>query len=170
MPPREKHFCHFCGHPLALKLAEGRERLWCESCQAPLYENPVPATALVVVDESERICFVKRGVEPHKGGWCLPGGFIEIGESPEEGALRELLEETSLEGRIGDLLGVTVSRTFANNCVLLVGYLVRDYAGTPAAGDDATDIGFFAEEDFPEIVFESHKRFVRIYQAGFKEK
>ncbi len=169
MPPRDKLFCHFCGHPLVRRAAEGRERLYCEACRTPLYENPVPATALVVADDKGRICLVRRGVEPHVGGWCLPGGFMEMGESPEECALRELREETALSGRIGDLLGVTVSRTFVNNAVLLVGYLVRDYAGEAAAGDDATDIGFFTEDEMPEIVFESHKRFVRIYLAGYRD-
>jgi len=59
----------------------------CERCGEPIYENPVPATAVVVIDKTESLVLVKRGVDPKKGYWCLPGGFMEIGETPEQEAL-----------------------------------------------------------------------------------
>ncbi|MCD6271794.1 MAG: NUDIX hydrolase, partial [Deltaproteobacteria bacterium] len=90
----EKTNCHFCGSLLTKKFYDGRDRLFCKKCNEPIYENPLPATCVVLVDDNERLLLVKRSVEPKIGHWCLPGGFIEIGESPEKAALRELKEET----------------------------------------------------------------------------
>ncbi len=163
----KKIFCHFCGHLLGQKHVEGRLRLHCDDCGQTNYQNPVPASAVVLVDDRGRILLVKRNVEPKKGMWCLPGGFMEIGEDPEECALRELVEETSLTGKIEDLLGLTSSPNSDYGTVLLMGYLVRDYIGEPVPGDDAQDVGFFLPEELPEIAFDSHKRFVRIYLAGY---
>ena len=72
---------------------KGRPRLFCESCRTTIYENPVPATCLVTIDARERLLLVKRSVDPKKGWWCLPGGFMELRETPEEAGLRELAEE-----------------------------------------------------------------------------
>ncbi|MBU2488797.1 MAG: NUDIX domain-containing protein [Proteobacteria bacterium] len=165
---REKQYCAFCGNPLELREAEGRVRPFCPLCEIPIYENPVPASALVVVDGEGRILLVKRSVDPKKGMWCLPGGFMELGESPEEGALRELCEETRLSGRIGELLGVTASHSQEHHTVLLMGYLIREYSGEPFAGDDAEEAAFFAPESLPELAFDSHREFVRIYLAGYR--
>ncbi len=63
---------------------------------------------------------------------------MELGETPEEAALRELKEETNLIGHIRMLLGVTSNHSDKYNTVLMVGYLVESYIGTPKAGDDAS--------------------------------
>lgn len=162
-----KLFCFRCGARLAERFFEGRQRPFCEACDAPVYENPVPATAVVVVDENERVLLVRRAEEPKKGEWCLPGGFMELSESPEECALRELAEETALAGGIEDFLGLTVSRSERYGNVLLLGYLVKRYSGVPAAGTDASDIGFFARSEMPPLAFDSHERFARIFFACF---
>jgi 8-oxo-dGTP diphosphatase len=162
---RKKKYCHYCGTRLTQKLLEGSFRLFCKQCNEPLYENPVPATCLVVVDNKERVLLVKRNVAPKKGFWCLPGGFMELGETPEQAALRELEEETGLSGKIDMLLGVTANQSSQYETVLMVGYLVKDYSGAPIAGDDASDAAYFHIDELPEIAFESHKKFIR---ASFK--
>jgi 8-oxo-dGTP diphosphatase len=162
---RDKSFCPYCASPLVRKAIEGLDRLYCDRCRAPLYENPVPAACIVVADDRSRILLVKRGVSPKIGWWCLPGGFLEIGESPEDGALRELEEETALAGKIDRLLGATVGPSEAYGAVLVVGYSVRNFTGSPRAKDDALDVAWFSHEDLPELAFESHARFVRIYRA-----
>jgi ADP-ribose pyrophosphatase YjhB (NUDIX family) len=164
---REKKHCHYCGNGLSRKFVEGADRLFCEQCKEPLYENPLPASCLVVVDSADRALLVKRSVEPKKGFWCLPGGFMELGETPEQAALRELKEETGLTGQIEMLLGVSANPSGLYHTVLMVGYLVKSYTGTPVAGDDAMDVAFVDYDHLPEIAFESHLNFIRIYYAGY---
>ncbi|MDP2646561.1 MAG: NUDIX hydrolase [Desulfobacterales bacterium] len=163
---QKKKYCPECASRLIEKWAEGRVRAFCESCDAPVYENPVPATCLVVVDDRERILLVERSVEPRKGFWCLPGGFIELGESPKNSALRELKEETGLTGRIHELLGVDTNHSDRYGTVLMVGYLVKKYSGMLTAADDASDAAYFPATDLPEIAFDSHMSFIRQYYSS----
>lgn len=164
---RKKTNCPFCGGPLKDKFVEGAMRLFCDQCREPVYENPVPATCTVVVRKNGDLLLVKRSVEPKKGYWCLPGGFIELGESPEQGALRELKEETGLTGKISMLLGVTSNNNAQYHTVLMVGYLVKEFEGEPIAGDDALEVAYFKPGDLPEIAFDSHKKFIRIYLSAY---
>lgn len=160
---RKKNFCHYCGNVLIEKFFEGRLRRFCSRCNEPIYENPLPAACLVVTDQSDRVLLVRRSVEPKKGFWCLPGGFMELGETPETAALRELKEETELDGQIDRLLGVYSNPSLLYHTVLMVGYLVNTYSGTPIAGDDAEEVAFFHFDELPEIAFESHMKFIKMY-------
>lgn len=157
----QKSYCHYCGNPLAQKFFEGRTRLYCNHCDRPIYENPVPATCVVVARDNSRLLLVQRSIEPKLGQWCLPGGFIELGESPKEGALRELAEETGLQGRIDSLLGVRTTTSSQYHSVLMVGYLVKTFHGHLAAGDDAAKVGWFKYSRLPQIAFNSHLHFIQ---------
>ncbi len=158
---RQKNHCHFCGAPLQRKWVEGRRRLYCDGCRSTIYENPLPATCVLVVNPREQVLLVQRSVDPRKGEWCLPGGFIEIGESPEAGALRELAEETGLAGTIECLLGVCGTPSAYYDSILMVGYLVRQFHGDLVAGDDAQQAAWFDHEQLPPIAFDSHAFFIR---------
>ena len=168
MNNNKKKFCHFCGAKLTRKIYEGRERFFCIKCNTPIYENPVPATCIIVIDNTQRILLVKRSVEPKKGFWCLPGGFIELGEMPDKAALRELNEETGLTGKINMHIGVTSAHSDMYNTILMVCYLVNDYNGKLIAGDDALDAVFFDIDTLPEIAFDSHEHFIRIYYTAYR--
>ncbi|MCD6585864.1 MAG: NUDIX domain-containing protein [Desulfobacteraceae bacterium] len=163
----KKKYCHFCGYRLTEKEHEGRMRLFCHNCNLAIYENPVPATCLVTIDDHERLLLVKRSVDPKKGWWCLPGGFMELQETPEEAGLRELAEETGLAGKIDMLLGVTSNHSASYDTVLLTGFLIRSYSGTLYAGDDADDARWFKYENLPEIAFDSHKKFITMYYSAY---
>ena len=158
-------FCHFCAEPLINNHIEGRMRLYCTRCRKPMYENPVPAACVVLVDDRNRLLLVKRRVAPKPGMWCLPGGFVECGETPERAALRELQEETGLTGRINTLIGVTSSPGTLYRSILLVGYLVTSFSGSATAGDDASDVNFFDKDNMPDVAFESHLSFIRVYYS-----
>jgi len=164
---RPKTHCYYCGNPLTRKYVEGGNRLFCEACRTPIYENPVPATSLVVADAEKGVVLVKRDVEPKKGFWCLPGGFVELGETPEQAALRELREETGLDGQIDRLLGVTADKSDLYGNVLMIGYLVKRFSGGLVPGDDAAAAAYFQPERMPEIAFSSHRHFLKIYCAQF---
>ena len=113
--------------------------------------DTVPCVGGIVVDDSGRLLLVRRGREPAKGSWSIPGGRVEPGESDEQATVRELLEETGLRVDVGTLAG-TVHRDGPGGAV----YAIRDYACTLAdgtvpddvrAGDDADDAGWFTPSD-----------------------
>jgi len=92
------NFCSLCGEKVTLKVPEGdnRERYVCLSCQEIHYQNPnIVAGVLPTWQDSILLC--KRAIEPKYGLWTLPAGFMENGESIEEAARREALEEASIE-------------------------------------------------------------------------
>lgn len=94
---------------------------------------------------------------------------MELGETPEEAALRELKEETNIIGKLEILLGIGINPSAGYGAVLMAGYLVLDYSGEPMAGDDASDIACFHPDELPEIAFQSHERFICIFQAEYAQ-
>lgn len=94
---------------------------------------------------------------------------MEIDESPEEAALRELKEETGLEGKIRHLIGVYSQPSPSYIAVLTVGYRIDCPSGSlPQAGDDAIKAEFRIIEDITEIPFISHRRMLEKELAGSK--
>ena len=155
-----KRFCPRCGEKLEKCLVENRDRNCCPVCQLVVYENPVPATAVVVFNALGEVLLVQRGQEPGKGKWCLPGGFQETGETPEECALRELHEETGIFGRVAGLVAMEMSPNPLVPEVLVIGYRVGNVGGELKAGDDALAAAYFPLRQLPELAFQSHARII----------
>jgi ADP-ribose pyrophosphatase YjhB (NUDIX family) len=104
----------------------------------------VACVGAIVVD-GDRLLLVKRGTEPSKGSWSVPGGRVEPGESDVAAVAREVHEETGLAVRVGPLAG-SVERDGLGGAL----YVIRDYRCEPLsptarvrAGDDAADVGWF---------------------------
>jgi len=153
---KEKKFCNYCSSVLTTKKFNNIERLFCINCNIPIYENPIPSTAGVLFDAKGRILLVKRKYEPKKGEWCLPGGFFEMGETPKQCCLRELKEETGLDGDINELIDVTLSKSEEYNSVIVAGYSIKDFKGKIKSGDDAQEVRFFDIMKKPKLAFSSH--------------
>ena len=126
--------------------------------------NPVPA-ACCIVCRGEGVLLVQRAVEPCRGQWSLPGGFVEVGESTEETAIRELAEETGLAARSLRLVGVSTQPSQLYGAVTVLGYSVEEWEGAPAAGSDALALEFFAREDRPDLPFEAHRELLSLFDA-----
>jgi len=150
-------YCPRCGGPVAIERREGRMRPVCRSCGFIVYVNPIPATCEVVF-EGDKVLLTHRATDPHKGMWCLPGGFIEWGESPEEGAKRELFEETGVTAEELELVGVYDSISGPKRHVMLVAYRVTAWSGEPHAGDDADDVAWFDAGNVPPLAFKVHEQ------------
>ncbi|MFQ5952014.1 MAG: NUDIX domain-containing protein [Candidatus Omnitrophota bacterium] len=158
-------FCPMCASGLKLGEIEGRDRLNCPKCGWIDYRNPLPVVACLVSSKKGELLLIKRNIEPCKGYWALPGGFIEADESIEEAGRRELLEETGLNGEAGRLVGAHVQESSMYGAVLMVGleYTVEDEKTSP--GDDAFEAKFIPRDQLPEIPFESHRRLIQEFHS-----
>jgi ADP-ribose pyrophosphatase YjhB (NUDIX family) len=145
-------FCPHCGERLALRPIEGRELPACPACPFVFYNNSAPCVGVLVVD-CDRVLLVKRAIEPAKGCWDVPGGFLESGEHPEAGAGRELREETGLEIELTALLGFFMA-VYGEEAepVLNICYLARATGGELGPGDDAAEAAWFALDAPPDDI------------------
>jgi 8-oxo-dGTP diphosphatase len=113
-------------------------------------------TADAVLLKGREVLLVKRGREPFRGAWALPGGFVEVGERVEDACRRELMEETGLKGDIVDLLGVySDPKRDPRGHTVTVAYVLK-VSGIVAiaAGDDAEEARWFALDSLPSLAFD----------------
>ncbi len=111
----------------------------------------VQAAAAVVVREDGRLLLVRRGREPQRGRWSVPGGKLEPGETPAQAAVREVLEETGARVRAGRELG-TVRIPGGAGLVYEVHEIAATYlGGTLRPGDDADAVRWVAPEELPGL-------------------
>jgi 8-oxo-dGTP diphosphatase len=121
-------------------------------------EKPVVGIGGVVIDDG-RALLIRRGSEPLRGEWSIPGGTLELGETLQEGVARELREETGIEVRVLDLIEV-FDRVFRENApagtrenqrprfhFVIADYLCERISGEPRAGSDVTDVTFAREDE-----------------------
>jgi 8-oxo-dGTP diphosphatase len=121
-------------------------------------ERPVVGIGGVIID-NDRTLLIRRGCEPLRGEWSIPGGTLELGETLEEGVARELLEETGTVVRVIELIEV-FERIYAEDGTIaaqvqkkprfhyvIVDYLCERIGGDPRAGSDVTDVAFAREGD-----------------------
>ena len=121
-------------------------------------ERPVVGIGGILI-ENGRALLVRRGSEPLRGEWSIPGGTLELGETLEEGVARELLEETGLHVRVLELIEVfdriypgnsdndPASRNKPRFHYVIADYLCERLGGEPRAGSDVTDVAFASEEE-----------------------
>jgi 8-oxo-dGTP diphosphatase len=155
-------YCPQCGSDLNQVPFEGRIRPICSVCGFIVYENPVPSVAAVLM-RNGRILLVKRNIEPGFGLWCLPGGFIEAGETIEEAAIREVQEETDIhcdEVRVVDAKSV-LGGYYGDVVVLCCTAKIN--GSIPSAGGDADAADFFELKSLPPIAFSVHRQLIMKY-------
>lgn len=154
---KEFSYCPMCTTHLSIGIFDGVSRMYCENCGFILFRNPSPSAGVVAVKDN-RIVMIKRGRPPSKGKWAFPSGFIELGETPEEAALREMEEESGVTGEIMDLIGVFYELSEVWGDLLVITYLVKVTGGELRAGDDADDVRLFSKEEIPRFRFMSFRR------------
>ncbi len=140
-------FCAQCGGRLTTEYVAGRERPVCRACGHIVYRNPVPV-AIVIATLKEKLLLVRRANNPLQGYWAPPAGYIEIDETLEAGAAREVREETGYEVAIDRLLGL-YSRP--NTGVIFVAYQGHIIGGHAHRDEEETlDMGLFALDELPQ--------------------
>jgi ADP-ribose pyrophosphatase YjhB (NUDIX family) len=114
-------------------------------------ERPIVGVGAVVLD-GDRVLLVRRGHEPLKGEWSLPGGAVEVGEALDAAVAREVLEETGVEVEVGPMIDVLDSIRVdpdgrARYHFVLIDYLCRPTGGTLCCATDAADARWAAVDD-----------------------
>ena len=158
-------FCPRCGVQLQRQLVMGEERPVCPSCGFVAFADP-KVTAGVLVEAKGRVLLGRRGVNPGKGAWYIPSGFVEYGEPPEVAAQREVLEETGVQVRITHLLGVWffdgTPGGKAGIAIFYYGVPEGDGVATPA--DDVVEVAWCAPDGLPSpIAFPIHTEILQAW-------
>lgn len=137
----------------------------CPPCRRFYYRNPVPATCCFVRGAGDQLLFARRSVEPAKGEWTLPGGYMELNETPEQTVLRELLEETGLRGTNPQYLGISSKPSPASGSIMVIGYVINEWEGEMRPDTDAMELQFFSKAERPRLPFSVHRELLAMYDA-----
>lgn len=164
-------FCTQCGNGLEYKIPEDDSflRAICTVCEHIHYENPKIIAGTLVLTESHEVLLAKRAIEPRHGFWTLPAGFMENGESTEEGALRELKEEANASLVTSPDLYLIYSIPHINQVHMFYrGYLADQHS----PGVESLETETFALNDIPweQLAFPTVEKALRALCEDLKKE
>ncbi len=159
------NYCSNCGAPVVSKIPDGdhRPRFVCETCGTIHYKNPLLVLGCVPEWEG-RILLCRRAIEPRKGFWTMPAGFMETGETLQEAAARECYEEALARVEIRSLLAV-INVTHAHQVHVM--FRARMVSADFGAGPESLEVVLCDESQVPwsELAFPSVEFTLRRYFA-----
>jgi ADP-ribose pyrophosphatase YjhB (NUDIX family) len=162
---RRIQHCRQCGSPVAYRVPDddNRERALCPACGTIHYENPINVVGTVPV-WGEQVLLCKRAIEPRYGLWTLPAGFMELGETVPEGALRETVEEAGARIELQGLL--TLLDVVGAGQVHLF-YRARMLDASLDPGPETLEARLFHEDEIPweQVAFRSVRETLRHFFA-----
>lgn len=154
-------YCSQCGGPLAYRTPPGddRPRHICEKCHTVHYQNPKVVVGCIPVWE-EKILLCRRAIEPGLGKWTLPAGYLESGETADQGAVRETFEEAGAAVEIVQPYAL-FSLTFADHIYFIFYARMLDSHFHP--GEESLSVKLFSEAEVPwdELAFKVVKEILR---------
>jgi ADP-ribose pyrophosphatase YjhB (NUDIX family) len=155
------HHCPRCGRPPQIDYPRS---ITCRNCGYGAFYNPKPVAAVIPITETGDIILMRRGFEPRRGHWSLPGGFVDLGETVETAAAREVMEELNLRVQITQLVGV-YSR--ADERTVVVVYAATA-TGTPSLTEEALEVRAFAPDHIPwqDLAFWSEHQALSDHLSG----
>jgi ADP-ribose pyrophosphatase YjhB (NUDIX family) len=159
------NYCSNCGSKVSLRIPKGESLLRhvCDSCGTIHYKNPLMVLG-AVPEWEDKILLCKRAIEPRLGYWTLPAGFMENGESTEEAARRETLEEANARIELTGLYTV-LSVPHVNQVHIFYRARLLDLDFGP--GEESLEVALFREQDIPwdDIAFRTISTTLRHYYA-----
>ena len=165
-------FCSTCGSGnLLTRIPDGDnvDRIVCSDCTTVHYQNPrIIVGCLPVWEEDGRVLLCKRAIEPRYGLWTLPAGFLENGETVEQGAMRETLEEANARVELGELYTM-ISLIHVHQVYMMYTARLSDLDFGP--GSESLEVELFHEHEIPweQIAFKTITRTLRIYFLDRKQ-
>ncbi len=162
-------YCPYCGSALEVREVYRQQRPVCPNCHFIHFLDPKVAV-IGLVTHGSQVLLIRRAVDPAKGMWALPGGYMDAGEMPDAALQRELLEEVGLQVKIQALLDI-FPMAGANG---RSPGIVLAYQAVPANGDaialvcddDVCEAGWFTSAQLPaELAFESTQTLLALWRA-----
>jgi ADP-ribose pyrophosphatase YjhB (NUDIX family) len=158
-------FCSACGQPVEMRIPDGDHlpRAVCTACGTIHYDNP-RIIAGCVIDVGGKILMCKRAIEPRHGFWTIPAGFMENGESVQQGAAREAMEEALAHVQIGSLLAI-VSVLRAHQVHIMFRARLDPAHPDFGIGPESLETQLYAESEipWPQVAFLSVEFALRRY-------
>lgn len=156
-------FCPICGgkfQSLNLKDHEPT-RLVCTECGFVFYLDP-KLVACSIVEKKGKIILLRRDIEPQKGRWVMPGGYVDRGEVVEGAVLRETEEECGIKIRLKNLLGLY---SYPGKLEVVIVYVAEYLSGNLMVGDETQAVKLFNPQEIPwqHLAFESTRDALRDY-------
>jgi ADP-ribose pyrophosphatase YjhB (NUDIX family) len=152
-------FCPRC----AAEITSAGNHLACPTCGSRYWGNSIPGVQGLLVRDG-RALLALRALEPRRGRWDLPGGFLEEGEEPFDGLRREFREETGLDVEPGAFLGVEIEPYDGRHVLSLTWQVTAE--GEPRAADDVAELRWFARSELPaEMAFPGQDRLLSAWAA-----
>lgn len=141
-------FCNICGDSITIAVPDGdnRERHMCNSCGEVQYQNPKIVTGCIPIWQ-DRILLCRRAIEPRKGLWTVPAGFMENKETLQEGAVRETMEEACAPVNDIQLYGIYNLPRISQVYVMFLAQLEREDGYD--VGEESLEVGLFSEHEIP---------------------
>lgn len=158
----EACYCLHCGTALEARDVFGRQRPCCPACDYVYFEDPKVAVG-VIAERDGQILLTCRNHEPGMGMWSFPSGFVDAGEEVRAAAMREALEETSIQVELERLLGVYQE---PGSRVIYIVYAARAGSGEPAPDEESTEVRFFPVDHLPELAFRHDGVIVDAWRAS----
>lgn len=161
--PRDEEykFCPTCSAKLARNRVDGKKLLSCSKCGFVFWNNPKPVVS-VIIKKTNKVLLLKRAREPLKDYWCLPGGYVNYSEKPEEAAIRETKEETGLDVEIKKLICVYQINNDPRGINLDIIYTGSVAGGKIKTNTEISEFKYFSANKLPELIAYKHRAVINL--------
>lgn len=162
-------FCSGCGSRTQPRLVGTRTLDACPSCERIFFRDPkLVVTALV--EREGRVLLVRRDIEPGRGLWGMPGGYVDWDEHPETAMVRECREETGVEVAAEGLISVQHVTLGQGEGAVVLSYRARLLGGQAEARDETQEVGWFSPQDLPRLAFATHGAVLQAWARDVKSR
>ncbi|PON44498.1 Dihydroneopterin triphosphate diphosphatase [Parasponia andersonii] len=162
------NFCQWCGGPTKHEIPEGEEKIRaiCTVCGKITYQNPKMVVGCLI-EHDNKVLLCKRKIQPSYGLWTLPAGYMEIGESAAEGAIRETWEEATAEVEIVSPFAQLDIPRIGQTYIIFLAKLKKPHF---APGPESSECQLFALDDVPfnSLAFSSMLVTLNLYVEDVK--
>lgn len=162
----EVRFCPHCAGPVEQREIAWTQRPYCPHCHITFYQDPKLAVA-TLIEHDGGVLLQRRTIDPGKGKWTFPSGYVDRGERVEDAAIRETLEETGLEIRLSHLVGLY---SHTGNPVVLAVYAAEAVGGRVVASHESDEIASFPLDELPELAFDHDSEIIAAWRTQRRSK